>query len=636
MRSRHRRLARDRRGDRQDARPGGLARGRELPQRRRGSRGRGQGDHGRRRPRGGRAGRRIGSRGGRHALHSPRGGARAGARAGEQRRRARRRALAPDRRRGLGEGDRHQPVGGFPPDAPGAAADDPGPLRPRREHRVDRRDRACQPGSGELRRLEGRARGHDEDRGRRGGAPGRYRQRRRARADRDRHDGGHRRRAAAARAGPPSGHSGRRGGLRALSRVAGRRLRDRDLPDRRWWIDGLTSNEGGQMSTTVTREEIEQRVFQALEEFGAEPDQISADAEFEAMEHLSIKEVRRADRFTQLALAAAKEALEDAGWENGPPGDPDRAACVIGTGIGGVGTLESQHIVMRDEGADRISPLSIPLLMANAASGVVAMKHDLRGQSFGTVSACAAGAHAIGMAERLIRYGDADVVVTGGSEAAITPLATAAFSRMDALSARGVSRPLDRRRDGFVMGEGAGVMVLEEEEAARARGARILGYLRGYASTSDAHHLTAPEPSGRGAAKAIELALKDADLTPEDIVYVNAHGTSTPLNDRSETNAIKTAFGDERARELPVSSTKSAIGHLLGAAGAVEAIATLLALRDRIAPPTLNYEEPDEGLDLDYVPNEARPLAAANGRAIGISNAFGFGGHNPVLCLEAK
>jgi 3-oxoacyl-[acyl-carrier-protein] synthase II len=263
------------------------------------------------------------------------------------------------------------------------------------------------------------------------------------------------------------------------------------------------------------------------------------------------------------------------------------------------------------------------------------MKHNLRGQSFGTVSACAAGAHAIGMAERMIRYGDADQVVTGGSEAAITPLATAAFGKMDALSDSGISRPFDRRRDGFVMGEGAGVMVLEEEEAARARGARILGYVRGYASTSDAHHLTAPEPTGRGAAKAIELALKDAGVSPEDVVYVNAHGTSTPLNDRSETNAIKTALGDERAHQVPVSSTKSAIGHLLGAAGAVEAIATLLALRDRIAPPTLNYEEPDEGLDLDYVPNEARPLAGSNGRAIGISNAFGFGGHNAVLCLEA-
>jgi 3-oxoacyl-[acyl-carrier-protein] synthase II len=309
---------------------------------------------------------------------------------------------------------------------------------------------------------------------------------------------------------------------------------------------------------------------------------------------------------------------------------------VIGTGIGGIGTLESQHVVMRDQGPEKISPLSIPLLMANAASGVVAMKYDLRGQSFGTVSACAAGAHAIGVAERLIRYGDADCVVTGGSEAAITPLATAAFGRMDALSDSGISRPFDRRRDGFVMGEGAGVLVLEEEEAAKERGARILGYVRGYASTSDAHHLTAPEPSGRGASKAIELALKDAGLSVDDIVYINAHGTSTPLNDRSETNAIKSALGEELAAKVPVSSTKSAIGHLLGAAGAVEAIATLLALRDRIAPPTLNYEEPDEGLDLDYVPNEARPLENGDVRALGLSNAFGFGGHNAVLCLEAS
>ena len=358
-------------------------------------------------------------------------------------------------------------------------------------------------------------------------------------------------------------------------------------------------------------------------------------SEFDPKEHLSIKEARRADRFTQFALAASKEALEDAGWDDGPPGDPDLTACVIGTGIGGIGTLEAEHVVLQEQGPERISALSIPLLMANAASGVVAMKHNLRGQSFGTVSACAAGAHAIGMAERLIRYGDAEAVVTGGSEAAITPLATAAFKKMDALSDVGISRPFDRRRDGFVMGEGAGILVLEEEEAAKARGARILGYLRGYASTSDAHHLTAPDPSGRGAAKAIELALKDADIGPEDVVYVNAHGTSTPLNDRAETQAIKAALGEERAKAIPVSSTKSAIGHLLGAAGAVESIATLLALRDRIAPPTLNYEEADEGLDLDYVPREARPLVNGDVRAIGISNAFGFGGHNAVLVVEA-
>jgi 3-oxoacyl-[acyl-carrier-protein] synthase II len=357
-------------------------------------------------------------------------------------------------------------------------------------------------------------------------------------------------------------------------------------------------------------------------------------SEFDPTELLSVKEVRRSDRFTQLALAASGEALDDASWDEAGY-EPERVACIMGTGIGGIGTLEDQHIILREKGAERVSPLAIPLLMANAAAGVLAMKHDLRGQSFGTVSACAAGAHAIGTAARLIAYGDADAVVTGGAESTLTPLATAAFERMEATSTSGVSRPFDRRRDGFVMGEGSGILILEEESAARERGARILGRVAGYGATSDAHHLTAPEPSGRGASRAIELALADAGFGPEDVAYVNAHGTSTPLNDRSETEAIKTALG-ERAAQVPVSSTKSAIGHLLGAAGAVEAIATLLALRDRVAPPTLGYGEPDEGLDLDYVPNEARPLANGNGRpAIGISNSFGFGGHNAVLCLEA-
>jgi len=355
-------------------------------------------------------------------------------------------------------------------------------------------------------------------------------------------------------------------------------------------------------------------------------------SEFEPKEHLSVKEVRRSDRFTQLALAAAAEALEDAGWNGEAPYDPDRAASVIGSGIGGIGTLEANHIILREEGADRISPLSIPLLMANAASGVIAMKHNLHGQSFGTVSACAAGAHAIGMAERLIRYGDADAVVTGGSEAAITPLATAAFGRMDALSDSGISRPFDRRRDGFVMGEGAGVLVLEEEEQARARGARILGYVRGYASTSDAHHLTAPEPSGRGAARAMELALKDAGIEASDVLYVNAHGTSTPLNDRAETNAIKAALGDELAAKIPVSSTKSAIGHLLGGAGAVESIFCILAMRDQIVPPTLNLDNPSESCEgVDLVPHKAkeRPVRAV------LNNSFGFGGTNASLIMKA-
>jgi 3-oxoacyl-[acyl-carrier-protein] synthase II len=354
--------------------------------------------------------------------------------------------------------------------------------------------------------------------------------------------------------------------------------------------------------------------------------------EFEPKEHLSVKEVRRSDRFTQLALTAAGEALADAGWDEAP-GDPDRSACVIGTGIGGITTIEEQHTIMEERGPDKVSALGIPTLMANAASGVIAMKHDLRGQSFGTVSACAAGAHAIGVAARLIAYGDADRALAGGTESTLTPLTLAGFNKMEALSKSGISRPFDRRRDGFVMGEGAGVLVLEAEEAAEERGARILGRLAGYASTSDAFHLTAPEPEGRGAARAMTLALADAGLGPGDVSYVNAHGTSTPLNDRAETQAIKAALG-EHAATVPVSSLKSAIGHLLGAAGAVEAIATLLALRDRIAPPTLNWEEPDEGLDLDYVPREARPLANAGGRAVGLSNAFGFGGHNAVLCIE--
>jgi 3-oxoacyl-[acyl-carrier-protein] synthase II len=356
--------------------------------------------------------------------------------------------------------------------------------------------------------------------------------------------------------------------------------------------------------------------------------------EFDPREHLSVKEVRRSDRFTQLALAAAAEALADAGWEGAPPGDPDRAASVIGTGIGGINTIEEQHEIMRERGAERVSPLGIPTLMANAASGVIAMKYGLRGQSFGTVSACAAGAHAVGLAARLIAYGDADTAVAGGTESTLTALTLAGFAKMEALSKSGVSRPFDRRRDGFVMGEGAGVLVLEAEDAARDRGARVLGRVSGYASTSDAYHLTAPEPEGRGAARAIGLALEDAGVVPADVAYVNAHGTSTPLNDRSETEAIKAALG-ERAATVPVSSLKSAIGHLLGAAGAVEAIATLLALRDRLAPPTLGLEEPDEELDLDFVPLQARPLEAGDGPVSGISNAFGFGGHNVVLCLEA-
>jgi len=358
--------------------------------------------------------------------------------------------------------------------------------------------------------------------------------------------------------------------------------------------------------------------------------------EFDPADFMTVKEARRSDRFTQLAVSACAQALEDAGWSDGAPYDPADIGCVIGTGIGGLGSFESSHDVLRDRGAERVSPLSVPLMMGNAAAAALAMRHDLRGQVFGVVSACAAGAHAIGAATRMIQAGDAEAVVTGGSEATLTPLAIASFAAMDATSPTGISRPFDARRDGFVMGEGAGVLVLESAESAHARGARIIGEVLGYGATSDAHHITAPEPEGRGAANAIRRALRDAELSPGDIDYVNAHGTSTPLNDRAETKAIKAALGTDAAR-VPVSSTKSAVGHLLGAAGAVEAIATVLALRDRVAPPTLGYEEREEGLDLDYVPCFARPLAARNGGAgkpaIGLSNSFGFGGHNAVLCL---
>jgi 3-oxoacyl-[acyl-carrier-protein] synthase II len=357
--------------------------------------------------------------------------------------------------------------------------------------------------------------------------------------------------------------------------------------------------------------------------------------EFVPTKHLSVKDARRADRFTQLALVASIEALADAGWGEGLPYDPWKVGSIIGTGIGGIGTIEANDRAMFDGGPKHVSPLAVPLMMGNAAAAAVSMRHGLRGPAFGTVSACSSGADAIGTAIRAIRHGDALAVVTGGAEAALTPLSRAAFGALDALSTSGISRPFDARRDGFVMGEGAGVLVLEDGEAARARGARILAVARGYGATADAHHVTAPHPTGEGAAAAITRALEDAGVAPEEVVYVNAHGTSTQLNDRAETFALKTALG-AHAYAIPVSSTKSAIGHLLGAGGAVEAIATILALRARLIPPTLGWAERDPELDLDYVPDRARPLDPGDGRRlIAISNSFGFGGHNAVLCLEA-
>jgi len=365
--------------------------------------------------------------------------------------------------------------------------------------------------------------------------------------------------------------------------------------------------------------------------------------EFTPSEHLSVKEARRLDRFAQFAVVASDEALAQAGWTsgspdagaNGLPYDPLRVGCVVATGIGGISTVEANHDTMRDRGAERVSPLGIPMYMPNAAPAAVAMRHGLRGQSYGIVSACASGAHALGSAMRMIQYGDADAVVAGGAEATLTEFGFACFNSMQALSPTGISRPFDARRDGFVMGEGAGILVLEEAEAAAARGATVLGELAGYGSTSDAHHLTAPEPSGVPAGHAITLAIEDAGLTPEEIDYVNAHGTSTQLNDAAETVALKRALGEDRARRIPISSTKSSIGHLLGAAGAVEAVATVQILSTRVIPPTLGYEVRDPELDLDYVPGEARMLITGNGHPpTALSNSFAFGGHNVALVLR--
>jgi 3-oxoacyl-[acyl-carrier-protein] synthase II len=359
-------------------------------------------------------------------------------------------------------------------------------------------------------------------------------------------------------------------------------------------------------------------------------------SEFEPTDHFTVKEARRADRFAQLVLVASHEALADAGWGEGLPYDASEVGSIIGTGIGGIGTIEANDKMLFEHGPKRVSPLAVPLMMGNAGAAAVSMRHGLQRPELRRRLGLLLGRRTRS-APRCARFNTATPLPssTGGTEAALTPLSRAAFVAVDALSPTGISRPFDVRRDGFVMGEGAAVLVLENGDSARARGARILAVLRGYGATSDAFHITAPPSSGEGAAAAITRALRDANVSANEIVYVNAHGTSTPINDRAETAALKTALGDH-ARRVPISSTKSAIGHLLGAAGAVEAVATILALRARVVPPTLGLEQPDPELDLDYVPLVARPLElVANQRAIAISNSFGFGGHNAVLCLEA-
>ncbi len=353
--------------------------------------------------------------------------------------------------------------------------------------------------------------------------------------------------------------------------------------------------------------------------------------DFDPGAFLDPKEVRRTDRFTHFAMAAAKLAWEDAGR---PEPAAERAGVVFATGIGGIETLLAQHSVMLERGAGRVSPFMVPMLMANAPAGHIAMQFGYTGPNLCTISACASSNHALGEAMRLVRDGYVDLCIAGGSEAATLPLTVAAFAQMTALTRNPdpetASRPFDAERDGFVLAEGACALVLEAEEHARARGARIYCEVAGYGASADAYHITAPDPKGSGAVLAMRRALEDAGEEPSAVDHVNAHGTSTPLNDAAETVAIKTVFG-EHARALAVSSTKSMTGHMLGAAGAVEGAACALAIARGVVPPTIHYEHPDPECDLDYVPNEARELRVR----LAISNSFGFGGQNACVAFRA-
>jgi 3-oxoacyl-[acyl-carrier-protein] synthase II len=354
---------------------------------------------------------------------------------------------------------------------------------------------------------------------------------------------------------------------------------------------------------------------------------------FKPEEYINPKDLKRMDLFIQYALAATQIAIEDSGIDIKKE-IPERVGVVVGTGLGGLPTLEHYHKVLLEKGPSRISPFFIPMLIANEAPCHISMKYGCKGPNLCVVTACATGAHSIGEAFRIIQYGDADIMIAGGTEANLTPLTIAGFNAMKALSTRNefperASRPFDRERDGFVVAEGAGVLILEELGHAKKRGAKIYAEIVGYGYNSDAYHITAPCPDGEGFIKCMEMAIKDAKINPEDVDYINAHGTSTELNDKVETLAIKKVFGDY-AYKVPVSSTKSMIGHLLGAAGAVEAIFTILSIRDNICPPTINYENPDPECDLDYVPNVAREKKIQ----IAMSNSFGFGGTNSVLIFR--
>ena len=355
--------------------------------------------------------------------------------------------------------------------------------------------------------------------------------------------------------------------------------------------------------------------------------------EFTPEDYIQPKEVKKMDLFIQYAIAAAQIAVNDAGLDMGRE-DSERVGVVVGTGLGGLPTIEKYHSVLLERGPGRITPFFIPMLIANEAPGHIAIQHGFKGPNLCIVTACATGAHSIGEACRIIQYGDADVMVAGGSEANLTPLTVGGFNAMKALSTRNddplkASRPFERDRDGFVVAEGSGIVILEELEHATKRGAKIYAEMAGYGYNGDAYHITAPCPDGDGFIRCIRMALKDALLSPDDVDYINAHGTSTKLNDYIETLSIKEVF-KEKAYKTPVSSTKSMTGHLLGAAGAIEAVFSVLSIRDQVCPPTINYENPDPECDLDYVPNTARNHAIN----VVLSNAFGFGGTNSALVFR--
>ena len=355
---------------------------------------------------------------------------------------------------------------------------------------------------------------------------------------------------------------------------------------------------------------------------------------FDPLNYMDRKDARRTDRFTQFAIAAARESLKNADLDLAKT-DPNQVGIIIGSGIGGIITLSEQFKVLFERGPDRVSPFLVPMMIVDMAGGYLSILLGARGPNFCTVSACASGGDAIGNAYEILRRGDAQVMLAGGAEAPVCPIALAAFNAARAMSTRNddpkrASRPFDRDRDGFVLGEGAAVLVLETLEHARDRGAPILAEIVGYGLTADAYHITQPAEDGEGGARAMAMALRKAGLAPTEVDYINAHGTSTPLNDRTETQAIKAVFG-EHAYRLAVSSTKSMTGHLLGAAGAIEAAFCVLAIRDQILPPTINLENPDPECDLDYVPNRARPARVR----VAMSNAFGFGGHNSCLVIRA-